>query len=116
MAPMLALDPALPANVTLKDLPSLSSSFAAAKELLLLHQPLHPSTAASVLVFHSQTEGKIKNKKNPDTLCCKRGDVAQTLVWKFELFSYLPNTTNQGFSLYRLKFPLRRLDKVKDVR
>uniref|UniRef100_A0A3P8VBN5 N-acetylglucosamine-1-phosphotransferase subunits alpha/beta n=1 Tax=Cynoglossus semilaevis TaxID=244447 RepID=A0A3P8VBN5_CYNSE len=51
MAPMLALDPALPANVTLKDLPSLSSSFAAAKELLLLHQPLHPSTAASVLFY-----------------------------------------------------------------
>lgn len=56
VAPMLALDPALPANVTLKELPSLSSSFSTAKELLLLNKPFHPPTSVSVLVFHSQAE------------------------------------------------------------
>ncbi|KAM3587973.1 uncharacterized protein V6R79_017937 [Siganus canaliculatus] len=56
LAPMLALDPALPPNVTLKDLPTLSASFSAAKELLLMNKPFHPSTSASVLVFQSQAD------------------------------------------------------------
>ncbi|XP_056223911.1 N-acetylglucosamine-1-phosphotransferase subunits alpha/beta isoform X2 [Seriola aureovittata] len=56
IAPMLALDPALPANVTLKELPSLSPSLSAAKELLLMNKPFHPSTTASVVVFHSQAD------------------------------------------------------------
>ncbi|CAN9508420.1 unnamed protein product [Ophioblennius macclurei] len=56
VAPMLALDPALPANVTLKELPSLSASLSAAKELLLLNKPFQPPTSVSVLVFHSQAE------------------------------------------------------------
>uniref|UniRef100_A0A4W6FEX2 N-acetylglucosamine-1-phosphotransferase subunits alpha/beta n=1 Tax=Lates calcarifer TaxID=8187 RepID=A0A4W6FEX2_LATCA len=54
MAPMLALDPALPANVTIKELPSISASFFAAKELLLMNKPFHPSTTVSVVVFHSK--------------------------------------------------------------
>uniref|UniRef100_A0A8C4H064 N-acetylglucosamine-1-phosphotransferase subunits alpha/beta n=1 Tax=Dicentrarchus labrax TaxID=13489 RepID=A0A8C4H064_DICLA len=62
IAPMLALDPALPANITLKELPTLSPSFSAAKELLLMNKPFHPSTTASVVVFHSQTDGKKKKK------------------------------------------------------
>ncbi|XP_069020842.1 N-acetylglucosamine-1-phosphotransferase subunits alpha/beta [Embiotoca jacksoni] len=56
IAPMLALDPALPANVTLKELPSLSPSFSAAKELLFVNKPFHPPTAVSVVVFHSQAD------------------------------------------------------------
>ncbi|XP_029969142.1 N-acetylglucosamine-1-phosphotransferase subunits alpha/beta isoform X3 [Salarias fasciatus] len=56
VAPMLALDPALPANVTVKELPSLSASFSTAEELLLLNKPFHPPTSVSVLVFHSQAD------------------------------------------------------------
>ncbi|XP_041833784.1 N-acetylglucosamine-1-phosphotransferase subunits alpha/beta isoform X2 [Melanotaenia boesemani] len=56
IAPMLALDPALPANVTLKELPALSPSFSAAKELLLMSKPFHPPTTVSVVVFHSQAD------------------------------------------------------------
>uniref|UniRef100_A0A667ZDA9 N-acetylglucosamine-1-phosphotransferase subunits alpha/beta n=1 Tax=Myripristis murdjan TaxID=586833 RepID=A0A667ZDA9_9TELE len=56
IAPMLALDPALPANVTVKELPSLSPSFSTAKELLLVNKPHHPSTTVSVLIFHSQAD------------------------------------------------------------
>lgn len=55
---MLALEPALPANVTLKELPSLFPSLSTAKELLLMNKPFHPSTAASVVVFQSQADGK----------------------------------------------------------
>uniref|UniRef100_A0A674CV08 N-acetylglucosamine-1-phosphotransferase subunits alpha/beta n=1 Tax=Salmo trutta TaxID=8032 RepID=A0A674CV08_SALTR len=58
IAPMLALDPALPANVTLKELPSLSPSFSTAKLLLQVAKPLHPSTTVSVVVFHSHADGK----------------------------------------------------------
>uniref|UniRef100_I3ITX1 N-acetylglucosamine-1-phosphotransferase subunits alpha/beta n=1 Tax=Oreochromis niloticus TaxID=8128 RepID=I3ITX1_ORENI len=58
IAPMLALDPALPANITLKELPSLSPSFSAAKELLLMNKPFHQPTSFSVVVFNSQAEGK----------------------------------------------------------
>ncbi|XP_067438222.1 N-acetylglucosamine-1-phosphotransferase subunits alpha/beta isoform X2 [Thunnus thynnus] len=58
IAPMLALDPALPANVTIKELPSLSPSFSAAKELLLMNRPFHPSTTVSVVVFHSQADAE----------------------------------------------------------
>uniref|UniRef100_A0A8D3DI27 N-acetylglucosamine-1-phosphotransferase subunits alpha/beta n=1 Tax=Scophthalmus maximus TaxID=52904 RepID=A0A8D3DI27_SCOMX len=54
IAPMLALDPALPANVTLKELQSLSPAFSAAKELLPMTKTFHPSTTVSVVVFHSQ--------------------------------------------------------------
>lgn len=56
IAPMLALDPALPANITIKELPSVSSSFSEAKELLQLSKPFYPSTAVSLVVFHSQTD------------------------------------------------------------
>ncbi|KAJ8007052.1 hypothetical protein DPEC_G00113570 [Dallia pectoralis] len=56
IAPMLVLDPALSANVTLKELPSLSPSFSTAKQLLQVAKPLHPSTSVSVLVFHSQDD------------------------------------------------------------
>ncbi|KAM8908381.1 N-acetylglucosamine-1-phosphotransferase subunits alpha/beta isoform 2-T2 [Spinachia spinachia] len=55
MAPMLALDLPLdlplPANLT-----SLSPSFSAAKEVLLMNKAFHTSTTVSVVVFHSQAE------------------------------------------------------------
>uniref|UniRef100_A0A6Q2ZK72 N-acetylglucosamine-1-phosphotransferase subunits alpha/beta n=1 Tax=Esox lucius TaxID=8010 RepID=A0A6Q2ZK72_ESOLU len=56
LAPMLVLDPALSANVTLKELPSLSPSFSTAKQLLQVTKPLQPSTSVSVVVFHSQAD------------------------------------------------------------
>nr|XP_023672658.1 N-acetylglucosamine-1-phosphotransferase subunits alpha/beta isoform X1 [Paramormyrops kingsleyae] len=55
-APVLVLDPGLPANVTLKELPSLSAAFSAAKHLLQVAKPRNPSTSVSVLIFHSQAE------------------------------------------------------------
>lgn len=56
IAPMVALDPALPANVTLKELPSLFPSLSAAKELLQMNKPFHSSTSVTVVVFHLQAD------------------------------------------------------------
>uniref|UniRef100_A0A673TJR0 N-acetylglucosamine-1-phosphotransferase subunits alpha/beta n=1 Tax=Suricata suricatta TaxID=37032 RepID=A0A673TJR0_SURSU len=51
--PMLILDPALPANVTLKDLPSLYPSFRSASDIFNVAKPKNPSTNVSVVVFDS---------------------------------------------------------------
>ncbi|XP_054974186.1 N-acetylglucosamine-1-phosphotransferase subunits alpha/beta [Sorex araneus] len=51
--PMLVLDPALPANVTLKDLPSLFPSFHSASDVFNVAKPKNPSTNVSVVVFDS---------------------------------------------------------------
>ncbi|XP_043963706.1 N-acetylglucosamine-1-phosphotransferase subunits alpha/beta [Gambusia affinis] len=56
VAPMLALDPALPANLTLKELPAISASFSAAKDLLLMKKPFHLPVSVSVVVFHLQAD------------------------------------------------------------
>nr|XP_004650281.2 N-acetylglucosamine-1-phosphotransferase subunits alpha/beta [Jaculus jaculus] len=49
--PMLVLDPPLPANSTLKDLPSLYPSFHAASDIFNVAKPKNPSTNVSVVVF-----------------------------------------------------------------
>ncbi|XP_026065518.1 N-acetylglucosamine-1-phosphotransferase subunits alpha/beta-like isoform X2 [Carassius auratus] len=58
MGPVLVLDPAFPANITLKELPMLSAAFSTAKQLLQVAKPLHSSTSVSVLLFHSQSEAE----------------------------------------------------------
>lgn len=56
---MLVLDPALPVNVTLKDLPSLYPSFHSASDIFNVAKPKNPSTNVSVVVFDSAKNGKI---------------------------------------------------------
>ncbi|KAM5174930.1 N-acetylglucosamine-1-phosphotransferase subunits alpha/beta isoform 2-T2 [Callospermophilus lateralis] len=51
--PMLILDPPLPANSTLKDLPSLYPSFHSASDIFNIAKPKNPSTNVSVVVFES---------------------------------------------------------------
>ncbi|KAJ8245444.1 hypothetical protein GJAV_G00270820 [Gymnothorax javanicus] len=65
VAPILVLDPALPANVTLKDLPSLMPSFAAAKQLLQVAKPRNPATSVTVLMFHSPSEADKAHADKP---------------------------------------------------
>lgn len=89
IAPMLALDPALPANVSLKELPTLAPSLVAAKELLLMSKPSHPSTTASVVVFHSQADGKYththaKKGKEENTSWIMRTDNFFSKRWRRE--------------------------------
>lgn len=57
--PMLVLDPALPANITLKDLPSLYPSFHSASDIFNVAKPKNPSTNVSVVVFDSTKNGKV---------------------------------------------------------
>ncbi|KAM8780086.1 N-acetylglucosamine-1-phosphotransferase subunits alpha/beta isoform 2-T2 [Rhynchonycteris naso] len=51
--PMLVLDPALPANITLKDLPSLCPAFHSASDIFNVAKPKNPSMNVSVVVFDS---------------------------------------------------------------
>uniref|UniRef100_A0A8C3TSY3 N-acetylglucosamine-1-phosphotransferase subunits alpha/beta n=1 Tax=Catharus ustulatus TaxID=91951 RepID=A0A8C3TSY3_CATUS len=51
--PMLILDPALPANVTLKDLPSVHPALQAANNMFFVAKPKNPSTNVTVIVFDS---------------------------------------------------------------
>lgn len=58
LAPVLVLEPVLPPNVTLKELPVLSAAFTSVKQLLQVAKPLQPSTSVSVLFFHSDGEAE----------------------------------------------------------
>ncbi|KAK7149624.1 hypothetical protein R3I94_009059 [Phoxinus phoxinus] len=58
MGPVLVLDPALPANITLKELPTFSAALSSTKQLLQVAKPLVPSTSVSVLLFHSHSEAE----------------------------------------------------------
>ncbi|NWH15588.1 GNPTA phosphotransferase, partial [Grus americana] len=51
--PMLVLDPALPTNVTLKDLPSVHPALQAANNMFFVAKPKNPSTNVTVIVFDS---------------------------------------------------------------
>ncbi|XP_028256463.1 N-acetylglucosamine-1-phosphotransferase subunits alpha/beta [Parambassis ranga] len=91
LAPMLVLDPALPANVTLKELPSLSPAFSAAKELLLVNKPFTPHTAVSVVIFHLQADADKAY-----------GDVAQE-VQKFSVSRCYLTTDKEAPGLIRMQ-------------
>lgn len=58
MGPVLVLDPALPANITVKELHTFSAAFSSAKELLQVAKLLHPSSSVTALIFHSHTEAE----------------------------------------------------------
>ncbi|XP_071584262.1 N-acetylglucosamine-1-phosphotransferase subunits alpha/beta isoform X3 [Heliangelus exortis] len=51
--PMLVLDPALPTNTTLKDLPSIHPALQAANNMFFVAKPKNPSTNVTVIVFDS---------------------------------------------------------------
>uniref|UniRef100_A0A8C8BBB9 N-acetylglucosamine-1-phosphotransferase subunits alpha/beta n=1 Tax=Otus sunia TaxID=257818 RepID=A0A8C8BBB9_9STRI len=56
--PMLVLDPALPTNVTLKDLLSIHPALQAANNMFFVAKPKNPSTNVTVIVFESPKDGK----------------------------------------------------------
>nr|XP_057919911.1 N-acetylglucosamine-1-phosphotransferase subunits alpha/beta-like isoform X2 [Doryrhamphus excisus] len=57
-APMLVLEPAVPASFNAGELSSISPYFSSAKALLKLMKPLKTSDTVSVVIFHSQTEAE----------------------------------------------------------
>uniref|UniRef100_A0A8C0J5N3 N-acetylglucosamine-1-phosphotransferase subunits alpha/beta n=1 Tax=Chelonoidis abingdonii TaxID=106734 RepID=A0A8C0J5N3_CHEAB len=56
--PMLVLDPAVPANITLKDLQSIHPSLQAANNIFFVAKPKNPSTNVTVVVFDSPKEAE----------------------------------------------------------
>ncbi|XP_037616627.1 N-acetylglucosamine-1-phosphotransferase subunits alpha/beta [Sebastes umbrosus] len=122
IAPMLALDPALPANITLKELPSLSSSFSAAKELLLMTKPFLSSTTVSVVVFHSQadadkayTDVSREDQKFSVSRCYLTTDKEAPGLIRMQSLAYLsgfPATYKETEQL-RVKLPSTITTKIK---
>lgn len=124
IAPMLALDPALPANVSLKELPTLSPSLAAAKELLLMSKPSHPSTTASVVVFHSQADADkayTDVSKEDHTFsvsrCYLTADKEAPGLIRMHSLAYLTGfpTSLKETEQLRVKLPSVVLNKVKQL-
>ncbi|XP_025975538.2 N-acetylglucosamine-1-phosphotransferase subunits alpha/beta isoform X1 [Dromaius novaehollandiae] len=56
--PMLVLDPALPSNVTLKDLLSIHPALQAANNMFFVAKPKNPSTNVTVIVFDSPKDAE----------------------------------------------------------
>ncbi|XP_043375115.1 N-acetylglucosamine-1-phosphotransferase subunits alpha/beta isoform X8 [Dermochelys coriacea] len=56
--PMLVLDPAVPANITLKDLQSVHPSLQAANNIFFVAKPKNPSTNVTVVVFDNPKEAE----------------------------------------------------------
>lgn len=56
--PMIVLDPALPANITVKDLQSTMPFFHAALSLFHVAKPKNPSTNVTVIVFETQHDAE----------------------------------------------------------
>ncbi|XP_062445523.1 N-acetylglucosamine-1-phosphotransferase subunits alpha/beta isoform X3 [Rhea pennata] len=56
--PMLVLDPALPTNVTLKDLLSIHPALQAANNMFFIAKPKNPSTNVTVIVFDSHRDAE----------------------------------------------------------
>lgn len=122
IAPMLALDPALPANVTLKELQSLSPAFSAAKELLPMTKTFHPSTTVSVVVFHSQadadkayTDVSREDQKFSVSRCYLTTDKEAPGLIRMQALAYLsgfPATYKETEQL-RVKLPSVITNKIK---
>ncbi|CAL8318384.1 unnamed protein product [Lota lota] len=124
VAPMLALEPALPANITVKDLPSLlSPSFSTAKELMLVTQPFPPSTTVSVLIFHSQADADKAYKdtsgedlKHSVSRCYLTADREAPGLVSMQSLAYLsgfPSTFKDTEQL-RAKLPYVITSKIKE--
>ncbi|CAL8242535.1 unnamed protein product [Merluccius merluccius] len=122
VAPMLALNPALPANVTLKELPSLSPSFSTAQELMLVTQPFPPSTTVSVVIFHSQADADKayrdtsgEDLKHSVSRCYLTADREAPGLVKMQSLAYLsgfPATFKETEQL-RAKLPAAITTKIK---
>ncbi|XP_053110179.1 N-acetylglucosamine-1-phosphotransferase subunits alpha/beta isoform X2 [Hemicordylus capensis] len=73
--PMLVLDPALPSNITLKDLPSVYPLLRAANNIFSVAKPKNPSTNVTVIVFDSPKEAE-------DSLSGMLKETSRQAVWR----------------------------------
>ncbi|XP_019733231.1 LOW QUALITY PROTEIN: N-acetylglucosamine-1-phosphotransferase subunits alpha/beta-like [Hippocampus comes] len=95
VAPMVALNPGLPANMTTRELPSVLPSFSPAKALLQFTKPLQPSNTVSVVVFHSRADaeealtGTLKIEKISISKCYVTTDKEAPGLIQMENLAYL---------------------------
>ncbi|XP_054648156.1 N-acetylglucosamine-1-phosphotransferase subunits alpha/beta-like isoform X5 [Dunckerocampus dactyliophorus] len=120
-APMLALDPAVPASFNASDLSSISPYFSSAKALLKLNKPLKTSDTVSVVIFHSQTDAEKALTKTPKenktfsiTKCYLTTDKDAPRVIQMQTVAYLSGFTGsfKTSEMLRAKLPSAITNKI----
>ncbi|NWX90059.1 GNPTA phosphotransferase, partial [Nothoprocta pentlandii] len=83
--PMLVLDPALPTNITLKDLLSIHPALQAANNMFFVAKPKNPSTNVTVIVFDSPKDAEVAHSG-------MLKDSSKQIVWRGYLVSGSPGS------------------------
>ncbi|NXR31126.1 GNPTA phosphotransferase, partial [Zosterops hypoxanthus] len=120
--PMLVLDPALPANFTLKDLPSMHPALQAANNMFFVAKPKNPSTNVTVIIFDSPKDveaahsGMLKDNSRQIAwrgyLTTDKEVPGLVLMQDLAILSEFPATFKETNQL-RTKLPERLASKVK---
>uniref|UniRef100_A0A8C0BRV9 N-acetylglucosamine-1-phosphotransferase subunits alpha/beta n=1 Tax=Buteo japonicus TaxID=224669 RepID=A0A8C0BRV9_9AVES len=123
--PMLVLDPALPTNVTLKDLLSVHPALQAANNMFFVAKPKNPSTNVTVIVFDSPKDveaahsGMLKDNSKQIVwrgyLTTDKEVPGLVLMQDLAFLSGFPATFKETNQL-RAKLPESLASKVKLVR
>uniref|UniRef100_A0A4W3I847 N-acetylglucosamine-1-phosphotransferase subunits alpha/beta n=1 Tax=Callorhinchus milii TaxID=7868 RepID=A0A4W3I847_CALMI len=121
---MLVLDPSLPANVTIKELPSLYPHFQSGKHILQIPKPKNPLSNLTVIMFDSQKD--VDNalsavQKQNDRRLAWRGYLTtdkespgSVLLPNFAFLSGFPGSCKEVEQL-RAKLPLIVTSKMKQL-
>ncbi|XP_058842199.1 N-acetylglucosamine-1-phosphotransferase subunits alpha/beta isoform X1 [Acipenser ruthenus] len=120
--PMLVLDPALPANITIKELPSYSQSFQSAKQILHVAKPKNPSTNVTVLIFNTQNEADEAHSANENSkhsvsrgyLTTDKEAPGLVLMQNLAFLSGFPASFKETEQL-RVKLPQTVTSKIKQL-
>uniref|UniRef100_A0A8D2PR10 N-acetylglucosamine-1-phosphotransferase subunits alpha/beta n=1 Tax=Zosterops lateralis melanops TaxID=1220523 RepID=A0A8D2PR10_ZOSLA len=120
--PMLVLDPALPANFTLKDLPSMHPALQAANNMFFVAKPKNPSTNVTVIIFDSPKDveaahsGMLKDNSRQIAwrgyLTTDKEVPGLVLMQDLAILSEFPATFKETNQL-QTKLPERLASKVK---
>uniref|UniRef100_A0A8C4RXW9 N-acetylglucosamine-1-phosphotransferase subunits alpha/beta n=1 Tax=Erpetoichthys calabaricus TaxID=27687 RepID=A0A8C4RXW9_ERPCA len=120
--PMLVLDPAIPANITIKELPSYLHSFKSAKQMIHVAKPKNPSVNITVLMFDTQnkaseahTSVSNENKKHSASrgyLTSDKDAPGVVLMQNLAFLSGFPSSFKETEQL-RLKLPQIIISKIK---
>ncbi|NXI26509.1 GNPTA phosphotransferase, partial [Sterrhoptilus dennistouni] len=120
--PMLVLDPALPANFTLKDLPSMHPALQAANNMFFVAKPKNPSTNVTIIIFDSPEDveaahsGMLKDNSKQIAwrgyLTTDKEVPGLVLMQDLAILSGFPATFKETNQL-RTKLPERLASKVK---
>uniref|UniRef100_A0A4W3IBZ0 N-acetylglucosamine-1-phosphotransferase subunits alpha/beta n=1 Tax=Callorhinchus milii TaxID=7868 RepID=A0A4W3IBZ0_CALMI len=114
---MLVLDPSLPANVTIKELPSLYPHFQSGKHILQIPKPKNPLSNLTVIMFDSQKDVQKQNDRRlawRGYLTTDKESPGSVLLPNFAFLSGFPGSCKEVEQL-RAKLPLIVTSKMKQL-